>query len=188
MLRTLLWIVAGVLLGLIIHIIVILSLPSLASKTAWDRVGALGAVNQVKVLPPVVAGADNPLGLDPKLVYAVCEIDLTDGPAAINGTLPDDFWSVSVVDRQGVSIYSTTNRSGIGNTLDLAIFDPTQSQLLAAQKFDIEQGFLIVQSPVDQVFVTVRLAPPHPEMWPRYARVLADALKCAGAAPGDQAS
>jgi len=188
MIRTLLWLVGGVVLGLIIHIVVILSLPVLASNTSWDRIMAMGAEDGVVVLPQVIAGEPNPFGLDPKLVYAMCAFDLSDGPAAINGTLPGDFWSVSIVDRKGVSVYSTTNRAGIGSVLDLAVFNKAQSQLLAEQQFEIEQGFLIVQSPSNQVFVTVRLAPPHPEMWSRYAGLLGSALKCASAGKAPDAS
>ena len=36
--RTLLWILGGVLLGLVIHLGVMLTLPHFATQTAWDRV------------------------------------------------------------------------------------------------------------------------------------------------------
>ena len=42
MIRTLLWLLAGVVLGGIIHIAVILSLPSLSATSAWDHVAAAG--------------------------------------------------------------------------------------------------------------------------------------------------
>jgi hypothetical protein len=74
-------------------------------------------------------------------------------------------------------LYSTTNRDGIGQTLDLGIFDPAQTRLLAEQKIDISPGLLIVESRTDQVFVIVRLAPPHPSMRARYEAQL-ERLAC----------
>ncbi|MGN6100968.1 MAG: DUF1254 domain-containing protein, partial [Devosia sp.] len=84
--RTLLWLAAGVILGLILHLVVILALPAFASETVWSRIAALADEDKVVVLPKVVAGQPNPLQLDPKLAYAVCRVDLSRGPGVLNGT------------------------------------------------------------------------------------------------------
>ena len=98
------------------------------------------------VLPAVAAGEPNPLRLDPELSYAVCQIDLRSGPGrVVTGILPQAFWSVAVYDRRGTVIYSTTNRDGIGQTLDLGIFNPAQTRLLAEQQLDVAEGLLIVE-------------------------------------------
>lgn len=177
MIRTLLWLFAGVVLGGIIHIAVILSLPSLSATAAWDRVAAIGTGSGPIVLPPARSGAENPLRLDPELAYAVCKVDLAAGPATVSGTLPQAYWSVAVYSRAGTVVYSTTNRDGIGTALDLGIFNPGQTRLLAEQKLDIADGLLIVEAKEDDLFVVVRLAPPHPEMRARYEKALAG-LKC----------
>lgn len=172
MIRTLLWIVGGMLLGGIIHIVVILSMPALANETVWHRVEDLGPINTVQILPGIDPGEPNPLHLDPNLAYAVCRLDLKSGPGVVNGTLPDAFWSLAVFDRNGTVIYSTTNRDGIGTTLNLGVFDPGQTRLLAQQKFDVPDGLLIVESPKDDILVLVRLAPPHAAMRSRYEDAL----------------
>jgi uncharacterized membrane protein len=107
----------------------------------------------------------------------VCKIDLRGGPASVSGTLPQAYWSVAVYSRAGTVIYSTTNRDGIGTQLDLGIFNPGQTRLLAEQKLDVAEGLLIVEANEDDLFVVVRLAPPHPEMRARYERSLTG-LKC----------
>lgn len=168
MARTILYAIAGLLLGLIIHLVVILTLPSVADNTVYGRIAEIDAVNQVALLPAPKPGEANPLKLDPDLAYAVCRLDLSDGPGEVTGTLPVAFWSVAVYDRAGTVLYSTTNRDGIGQALDLGIFDPGQTRLLAEQKIDIAPGLLIVESRTDQVFVVVRLAPAHPTMRARY--------------------
>lgn len=177
MIRWLLWIAAGIVLGAIIHIVVILTLPLLVTESLWTRVVALDALNRPVVLPAARAGEANPLRLDPELAYAVCRIDLRDGPGVVQGTLPQAFWSVAIYNRAGMVIYSTTNRDGIGQTLDLGIFNAAQTRLLAEQQLDIAEGVLVVESPEDDIVVAVRLAPPHQVMRPRYEASLS-ALRC----------
>ena len=56
---------AGVLLGAIIHIAVILALPALAAHTVWLRIAAIAPEDRVVVLPTPAPGVANPLQLDP---------------------------------------------------------------------------------------------------------------------------
>ena len=177
MIRLLLWLFGGVVLGGIIHIVVILTLPLLAEETVWTRVAALDATNRIVVLPPVRAGEPNPLGLDPELVYGVCQVDLSVGPAYLSGLLPDAFWSVALFNAAGVVTYSTTNRDGIGQTLELGIFNAAQTRLLAQQQLDVAEGVLVVEARSDQLFVLIRLAPPHQAMRARFQAAL-EAVTC----------
>lgn len=177
MVRGALWVLAGLVLGGIIHIVVILAMPALAPTQAWDRLMALGADKGIVVLPAVKPGADNPLRLDPELAYAACQIDLTKGPGTVTGTLPSAFWSVAVYTEAGNVAYATTNRDGVGNALDLGIFNAVQTRLLAEQKLDIDDGLLIVEADADKIMVVIRLAPPMPETRTRYEQALAG-LQC----------
>jgi len=177
MMRTVFWLATGAVAGLIIHLVVILSLPAFASRDAWSRITALDSAEHIVVLDQVEAGAANPFGLDPLLAYATCRLDLSQGPGSISGQLPDAFWSVSIYDRSGVSLYSTTNRSGIGQVVDVGIFNPAQTRLLAEQQLQISEGLIIVEAPGDDVFAVIRIAPAHAEMLPRYREAL-KALRC----------
>ena len=178
MTRWLLWIAGGLVLGGIIHIVVILSLPALTTTAAWDRIVALGDAPGPKILPAAVAGSENPLGLDPDLAYAVCRLDLRQGPASVSGALPRDFWSVAVYGRSGTVLYSTTNRDIGSPQLELGVFNAAQTRLLAEQRLDIAEGLLIVEAREDDLFVVVRAALPHPEVRARYEKALAG-LRCA---------
>jgi uncharacterized membrane protein len=170
--RLLLWLAAGLLLGVAIHIAVILSLPALATDSVWSRVAAPLQPNQVMLLPAVAAGAANPLGLDPLLSYAVCRIKLDAGPGIVSGTLPDAAWSIAVLDRAGTVVYSTTNNEAIGRNLNVGIFDASQTRLLAEQKIDVADGLLIIGTNTDDVLVVVRLAPPQPAVRSRLEAML----------------
>src|SRR5690606_38653017 len=143
--RTLLWLFAGLVLGGVIHLVVILSLPLLSSNAAWVQIESLDARGRTVVLPAAVPGAPNPLRLDPELTYAVCRLDLRQGPGMVRGVLPLAFWSVAVYGRTGTILYSTTNRDGIGRNLELGIFNQAQTRLLAEQRLDVAEGLLIVE-------------------------------------------
>lgn len=181
MIRTVLWIIAGLVLGVVIHLVVVLSLPGLASESSWDKISRLDTLNKFAVLDQAGAGTPNPLRLDPELAYAVCKIDLSNGPGVVSGLLPDAFWSVTVFDRSGRAVYGTTNRSGIGQSLQLGIFNPVQTRLLAEQQLDITEGLLVVESQLDDILVAVRIAPAYPELLNRYRQALAG-LSCGNAA------
>jgi uncharacterized membrane protein len=170
--RLLLWLFGGLLLGAIIHIGVILSLPLFASNDVWTKVSALNALERVVVVPAVAPGQPNPLRLDPELTYAACQLDLRKGPGVVSGVPPSAFWSVAVYNRNGTVIYSTTNRDGLGTSLDLGLFNSAQTRLLAEQQLDIAEGLLIVDAPTDDVFAVVRLALPHPAMRARFEAAL----------------
>ena len=173
MIRFLLWLLAGAVLGGIIHIVVILSLPALAEQSIWTRVAAYEADDRMVILPPVASGEPNPLGLDPALVYGLCRVDLAQGPAYVSGILPDAFWSIALFNQAGIVTYSTTNRDGIGQTLELGIFNAAQTRLLAQQQIDVAEGLLVVESASDRLLVLVRLAPPQPVMRARFETALA---------------
>jgi uncharacterized membrane protein len=167
MTRTLLYVAAGVIFGLVIHLVVILTLPHIAQNSAYLAVASTN-LNTTTLIANPLPGEANPLHLDPDMAYAVCRLDLSGGPGEVTGTLPMAFWSVAVFDHSGTVLYSTTNRDGIGQKLDLGIFDPAQTRLLAEQKIDIAPGLLIVEARTDDVFVVVRLAAPHPSTRDRY--------------------
>ena len=67
---------------------------------------------------------------------------------------------------------SSDLRDGIGQTLDVGLFNPAQTRLLAEQKIDVAEGLLIVASSEDDLYVVVRLEPPQPAMRERYADAL----------------
>lgn len=173
MARTILYIVAGILLGAVIHLVVILMLPQVADHPVSSRIADLAGLSTTTIVPVPKRDQENPLRLDPYLSYAVCRLDLSEGPGELTGTLPSTFWSLAVYDLDGTVIYSTTNRDGIGQKLDLGLFDPAQTRLLAEQKIDIAPGLLIVETQSDEVMVVVRLAQLSSTVRARYEAQLA---------------
>src|SRR3569833_2577555 len=112
MVRTALYVAGGILLGLVIHLVVILILPSLASNNVAAKLAAIGQVNKVVTLDAVQPGGPNPLRLDPELSYAICRLDLTKGPGKLSGTLPMTFWSGAGCGGGGAGRGSAAERGG----------------------------------------------------------------------------
>ena len=170
--RTFLWILAGFGLGVIVHLIVILSLPSLAQTNIWTQIQTLNSEEKIVILDDISSNSKNPMQLDPEILYGVCQLDLSKGVGVISARLPDSFWSVSVFDSLGRAVYGTTNRSSVGQVLQLGIFNFAQTKLLANQQLDVIEGLLIVEAQQDDLFVVFRLAPPHQVMRGRYREIL----------------
>lgn len=178
MIRVLLWIIGGAGLGILVHLIVILTMPSVSEINIWTRISALSEIETLTILDDLDAQSSNELHLDPELIYGICKLDLSKGVGVINARLPDSFWSVSIFDAMGRAIYGTTNRSSLNQILMLGIFNEAQTKLLASQELDIADGLLIVESKSDKLFVVFHLAPPHRVMRPRYKDILSQ-IKCA---------
>ncbi|MCF4097923.1 DUF1254 domain-containing protein [Maritalea mediterranea] len=175
--RFALWFLAGLILGGIIHLSVILLVPNFAERDAWSRLAKIAPDQAFIALDHGNEELARALQLDPALSYGVCQFDLARGPMFIDGKLPHSFWSIAVAARDGRVIYSTTSRAGSGDEIKIGVFNPAQSRLLAEEGLDIGQGFLIVNAPSDQLTAIVRLWPDHDALRQRYDQAL-ESISC----------
>src|SRR5207249_10653611 len=95
MIRLLLWILGGTLLGGIVHLATVLVLPILATQDAYSRLAPIAPVNAVAPLPAPTADAAAIPFLDPAFAMAVCRYDLTDGPIKLTVPLSPAYTAVS---------------------------------------------------------------------------------------------
>ena len=80
MMRWVLWLVGGALLGGIVHLGTVLLLPRAATHDAYARISAISPVNAVVPLPPPTADSAVVPYMDPAFASAVCRYDLSKGP------------------------------------------------------------------------------------------------------------
>jgi uncharacterized membrane protein len=80
MIRWLAVLLAGLLLGGLVHLVSVLALPRIASQDAYSRIERITPVNAVKALP--LAEPNNaPIPfMDPAFATAICRYDLSSGP------------------------------------------------------------------------------------------------------------
>ncbi len=177
--RTLLYVVGGLMLAGIIHIVAVLMVPYFATADAWSAMHQFGRDGTFHILPQAKAG-DEPLAdLDPQMLYSVCRFSLEDGPIQISATLPDSFWSIAIFDRRGRNVYSLNDRSAERSELDLAIITPVQMAQLRQDPPESLETAIVVELPIETGFVMIRVFVADDSMLPGARAALATA-DCSG--------
>ena len=141
----------------IVHIAVLLLLPTLTERDAWSRLAA--AADLYVVVPADGSGQSPPVveAPDPQFAAVACRFDLEDGPVRVKGQGTVPFWSASIYDRSGNNVYNFNDRTAEGGALDFVVVTPAQmidmrKELpaeLASSVFveaDIDEGMLVVRS------------------------------------------
>ncbi len=154
--RLLLFGLGGLLLGGIIHIAVILLIPHFATRDAWTVLGRFGPDGAFHLLPATRSGTAALADLDPAMAHAACRFSLQDGPIRIRATLPDDFWSLAVFDRQGSNVYSLNDRTAERTDIDLVLATPLQMLRLRENPNPVLDNAIVVELPLEQGFVLIR--------------------------------
>ena len=185
MIRWLLLLVAGVLLGGAVHLITIIMLPRTATQDAYSRLEPIAPINAVVSLPaPTPEKAIMPF-MDPAFATAVCRYDLHEGPLRVTVPVSLAYSSVSFFTRQDIAYYAINDRAAGRKTIQLDLMTAEQHSELPEDENVTAADRLIVESPTLTGLVTFRALAPEPGMMPM-AQQSVDAAKCirwAGAAP-----
>ena len=103
MIRWLLWLMGGALLGGIIHLATVLLLPRAATQNAYARLSAISPVNSVVAIPAPSADRAVIPFMDPAFAAAVCRYDLSNGPLKLTAPVSPAYTSVYLYTRDGVA-------------------------------------------------------------------------------------
>jgi uncharacterized membrane protein len=99
MIRWLLWLLAGALLGGIVHLVAVLILPRTATQDAYSRLSPISPVNAVAALPQPTPQSEVMPFMDPAFASAVCRYDLDSGPIKLTVPITPAYTSVSFYTR-----------------------------------------------------------------------------------------
>src|SRR5215813_5123664 len=111
MIRWLLLLIGGALLGGIVHLATVIILPRTATQDAYARLAPLAPVNTVVALPaPSPEKATMPF-MDPAFASAVCRYDLSQGPLKLTVPVSPAYTSVSFYTRYDVAYYAINDRA-----------------------------------------------------------------------------
>lgn len=182
----LLVLVAGLVLGAIVHIVVVLRLPSLARQDAFGRLALHGRSGHAELLP---ASEDNARaivpGADPATATAVCAYDLSDGPLHVTAPASGLPQSLSLHERGGRAFYALTDRAAVRGQLDLEVMTQAQyDEALAYEDEEAPSTNIRVVAPSDKGLVVVRALALRPSLLPR-AQEAATAVTCTREADDD---
>ena len=178
MIRLLLWMFGGALLGGIVHLATVLLLPTLATQDAYSRLAQVAPVNKVTPLPqPTPDKAAIPF-LDPAFAMAVCRYDLSDGPIKFSVPVSPAYTSVSFYTRAQVAYYAINDRSAGKKVIELDLMTEAQHNELPEDEEVTAADRLIVESPTLTGLIVIKALAPEPGLMAA-AQTALKAAKCA---------
>ncbi len=175
MMRWLLWLVAGTLLGGIVHLVTVLILPTMATQDAYSRLATIAPVNTVAPVPPPTPQSAVIPFMDPAFAAAVCRYDLSSGPLKLNVPVSTAYTSVSFYTRRGVAYYAINDRAAGRRVIELDLMTGAQRSSLPDDEEVTAADRLIVESPTATGLILIRALAPESGLMPLARNALASA-------------
>jgi uncharacterized membrane protein len=177
MIRLLLWILGGALLGGIVHLATVLVLPKLATQDAYSRLAPIAPVNAVTPIPaPSPEKAAMPF-MDPAFAMSVCRYDLSDGPIKFSVPVSPAYTSVSFYTRSEVAYYAINDRAAGRRVIELELMTSEQRGDLPGDEEVTAADRLIVESPTTTGLILIKALAPEAGLLP-FARSALAAARC----------
>ena len=178
MIRILFTIIAGVLLGGVVHLVSVLALPRIATQDAYSRLTPMTRLNAVTALP--LADPNNaPMPfMDPAFAVAICRYDLADGALKLTVPVSQAYTSVSFYTRNEVAYYAINDRSAGRKVIELDLMTEEQHAELPEDEEVTAADRLIIDSPTTTGLIVLKALAPEPGLMPQAQASLA-ASQCA---------
>jgi uncharacterized membrane protein len=156
MIRWLAVLLAGLLLGGLVHLVSVLALPRIASQDAYSRLERITPVNAVKALP--LAEPNNaPIPfMDPAFATAICRYDLSSGPIKLAVPVSQAYTSVSFYTDGDVAYYAINDRSAGRKVIELDLMTEAQHAALPEDEEITAADRLIVDSPTSTGLIVLK--------------------------------
>src|SRR6185312_367865 len=177
MMRWLLLLLGGALLGGVVHLATVMILPRTATHDAYARLSPIAPVNKVTALPVPTPDAALMPFMDPAFVSAVCRYDLS--KTALKLTVPVSlaYTSVSFYTRYDVAYYAINDRAAGRRVIELDLMTTEQHNDLPEEEDVTAADRLIVESPTTTGLIVIRALATEPGLMPM-ARSAIAAAQC----------
>jgi uncharacterized membrane protein len=162
MIRLLFAIIAGVLLGGVVHLVSVLALPRIASEDAYSRLEPITKLNAVTQLP--AADPSNKLMpyLDPAFAVAICRYDLSGGPIKLSVPVSQAYTSVSFYTHNDLAYYAINDRSAGKKVIELDLMTEAQHNDLPEDEDVTAADRLIIDAPSPTGLIVMKAMAPEP--------------------------
>ncbi len=153
-----LFVAAVAVVGALVHLVVILLIPVVATRDAFARVEELGAVGETVALARASPSERRFPYADPALAGAFCRFDLAQGPVRVKAPVGRaGFASLSFHTRRGAVFYALTDKAATHGFMEAIVVTPAQLRTLAAHDDeDNPPQDLRIVSATNQGFVLMR--------------------------------
>jgi uncharacterized membrane protein len=175
MIRLLFTIIAGVLLGGVVHLVSVLALPRIASQDAYSRLTPLTKLNAVTALPLAEPGNTLMPFMDPAFATAICRYDLSGGPIKLAVPVTQSYTSVSFYTRSDVAYYAINDRSAGKKVIELDLMTEDQHADLPEDEDVTAADRLIIDSPATTGLIVLKALAAEPGLMPQAQAALAAA-------------
>ena len=175
MIRWLLWILGGILLGGIVHLATVLAMPQAATQDAYSRLEPLTPVNAMVPLAAPTAQASVMPFMDPAFAAAVCRYDLANGSIKLNAPVSQAYTSVTFYTRNSVAYYAINDRAAGRRAIELDLMTAEQHAQVPEEEDVTAADRLIIESPTTTGLIVLRALAPEPGLMPMARRALAGA-------------
>ena len=175
MIRWLLWILGGILLGGIVHLATVLAMPQAATQDAYSRLAPLTPVNAMVPLAAPTAQASIMPFMDPAFAAAVCRYDLSNGLIKLNAPVSQAYTSVTFYTRNSVTYYAINDRAAGRRAIELDLMTPEQHAQIPEEEDVTAADRLIIESPTATGLIVLRALAPEPGFMAKARRALAGA-------------
>lgn len=162
MIRLLLWLLGGLLLGGIVHLATVLLLPKLATQDAYARASTMASVNAVTPVPAPSPESSLMPFMDPAFAVAICRYDLARGPVKFSVPVSPAYTSVSFYTRADVAYYAINDRAAGRKVIELDLMTTAQREDLPTNEEITAADRLIVSSPSTTGLIVIRALAPEP--------------------------
>jgi len=175
MIRLVFTIIAGVLLGGVVHLVSVLALPRIATQDAYSRLTPMTKLNAVTPLP--LADPNNALMplMDPAFAIAICRYDLSGGSIKLAVPVSQAYTSVSFYTRNEVAYYAINDRSAGRKVIELDLMTEAQHAELPEDEDVTAADRLIIDSPTTSGLIVMKALAPEPGLMPQAQASLAAA-------------
>ena len=143
----------------VLHIVIVLALPSFTGLDAYTRLQSYEAPNRFVIFAsdPDENGFSNG---DPYLRASACVFDVGERPVHLmaSGSVP--FWSFAVYDSSSNEVFSMNDRSAAGGDLDAIIASPQQLAGIRKTNPDIISESVLIEMPRPEGYIVLRALAP----------------------------
>lgn len=175
MIRWLLWMLGGVMLGGIVHLATVLAMPQAATQDAYARLLPLTPVNAMIVLPAPTAQASVMPFMDPAFAAAVCRYDLSTGSIKLNAPVSQAYTSVTFYTRNSIAYYAINDRAAGRRAIELDLMTAEQHAQVPEEEDVTAADRLIIESPTMTGVIVLRALAPEPGLMPMARQALTGA-------------
>ena len=177
MIRLAFTILAGVVLGLVVHLVSVLALPRIATQDAYSRLTPMTKLNGVTQLPLADPQTSPMPFMDPAFALAICRYDLAGGPIKLTVPVSQAYTSVSFYTRNEIAYYAINDRSAGKKVIELDLMTEAQHNALPEDEEVTAADRLIIDSPSTTGLIVMKALAAEPGLMPQ-AQATLQAASC----------